>query len=420
MTASSEVERPPDAPSDESSDEAPGEAPSEHRAPEPSSGSRFTAVFMNPRYVVPALVTLGIVLLGLAYLAQAKTQGIISEGASQALQGWDMLHGNFLLHGWSLSDVSFYTTEIPEYAVVEAVRGLSGNTVANAAALSYFLQVVMAGFLAAAGRPASEAWVRTFIAVGIMLAPTLGPATALLMASPDHIGTHVPLLLIYLVIDRVRPRWWLPIVIVVLLTWAQVADALVLVEGALPIAAVSALRMYRRRGPWRGQLYDLSMLVAAGLSAGLAKVVLKVIMEAGGFYVRTPIAAFGSTGPDRLDVLDQDRERSARLRLRLLRPGARRDSPGRRHSLDRPGAGDLGAHLRCSGTSMSRTTRSRRCSRWRSWPCSLPTCSAPRRTPTRSSGCCRSGRYSPGGCWGARSSIAGCCRRLASPSSPSP
>ncbi|HET9895593.1 MAG TPA: hypothetical protein VFQ44_11760 [Streptosporangiaceae bacterium] len=291
MTTSSEVDHSPDAPSDEPS--------SDHGTPEPpSSGSRFPAALLSTRYLIPAFAAVGLVLLGLAYLAQAKTQGIISEGASQALQGWDMLHGNFLLHGWSMSDVSFYTTEIPEYAVVEALRGLSGNTVAIAAALSYFLQVVMAGFLARGRSAGKEAWVRTFIAVGIMLAPTLGPATALLMASPDHIGTHVPLLLIFLVIDRVRPRWWLPVVIVVLLTWAQVADALVLVEGALPIAAVSLIRMYRRRGPWRGQVYDLSMLVAAGLSAGLSKVVLKVIMDAGGFYVRTPIAAFGT--PDQI------------------------------------------------------------------------------------------------------------------------
>ncbi len=294
MTTSSEVDLPPDAPPPSGS----------HRAPAPdSSGSRFSRItgLREQRYAQPAIVVIGILLLGVAYLLQARTQPEISEGASQALQGWDMLHGNVLLHGWSLSDVSFYTTEVPEYALVELVKGLNAFTVPLAAAISYFLQVVMAGFLAKGRATGKEGWTRALIAVGIMLAPPLGAATSLLMSSPDHTGTHVPLLLIYLILDRVRPRWWLPILIAVLLTWATIADALVLVEATLPIIAVCAVRMYRRRGPWEGQLYDLSMIVGAGLSVGLARVVLKLVADAGGFYVRTPIAAFGT--PDQVSAL---------------------------------------------------------------------------------------------------------------------
>ncbi len=279
MTTSSEVDLPPDVPS--------------HRAPSPSPASRLAAL-KDRRLLQPALIALGILLLAVAYIAQARTIATTSEGAGQALQGWDMLHGNLLLRGWSLSDVSFYTTELPEYALVELVRGLNSNTVPLAAAISYFLQVVMAGFLAKGRATGREGWVRALIAVGIMLAPPLGSATVLLMASPDHTGTHVPLLLIYLVLDRARPRWWLPIVITAMLIWAQVADPLVIVEGALPIAAVCAVRMYRRRGPWTGQWHDLSLAAGALLSVGVAKVILKVIEQSGGFYVRTPRAAFGT------------------------------------------------------------------------------------------------------------------------------
>ncbi len=300
MTTSPEVERspdvpdvPPDVPSDGPG--ASAESPATVPPAAPPAASPF-AVLRNPRLLVPVAVTAGIVLLWLAYLAQARTQFTISEGASQALQGWDLLHGNLLLHGWSLSDVSFYTTELPEYALVEWVRGLSADTVPVAAALSYFLQVLMAGFLAKGRSTGREAIVRVLVAVGIMLAPPLGPATALLMSSPDHTGTHVPLLLIYLVLDRVRPRWWLPIVIMVLLTWAEIADTLVLVEAVVPIVLVCLVRMYRRRGPWRGQVYDLSLVIAAGLSTVLTKVILQAILSAGGFYVRTPVAQFGVPG----------------------------------------------------------------------------------------------------------------------------
>jgi hypothetical protein len=292
VTTSSEVDLPPDAP-----------AEAEPAPAEESSGSKLTglAALREQKYAQPAIVAIGCLLLAVAYLLQARTMPEISEGASQALQGWDMLHGNILLHGWSLSDVSFYTTEVPQYALVEFLKGLNGDTVPLAAAMSYFLQVVMAGFLAKGRATGREGWTRGLIAVGIMLAPPLGPATALLMSSPDHTGTHVPLLLIYLILDRVRPRWWLPILITVLLTWATIADALVLVEGTLPIAAVCAIRMYRRRGPWAGQWYDLSLIIGAGLSVGFARIALRLVSEAGGFYVRTPIAAFGT--PDQVSAL---------------------------------------------------------------------------------------------------------------------
>ena len=77
------------------------------------------------------------IVLFLAYLGQARTMPTMSDGASQALQAWAMLHGNVLLHGWSLSDVSFYTTELPEYMLVELVRGLTPDVVHIAAALTY-------------------------------------------------------------------------------------------------------------------------------------------------------------------------------------------------------------------------------------------------------------------------------------------
>jgi hypothetical protein len=41
------------------------------------------------------------------YLRQSRTVAAGSDGASQALQAWDLMHGNLLLHGWWLTDVSF-------------------------------------------------------------------------------------------------------------------------------------------------------------------------------------------------------------------------------------------------------------------------------------------------------------------------
>ncbi len=89
-----------------------------------------------------------VVLLFWAYLLVSRTQPVSSDGASQALQAWDMLHGNTLLRGWTLTDVSFYTTELPEYMLVEAVRGLHADVLHVSAAISYALLVLTGGLLA--------------------------------------------------------------------------------------------------------------------------------------------------------------------------------------------------------------------------------------------------------------------------------
>src|SRR5580693_9640046 len=81
------------------------------------------------------------VALYLCYLAISRTEEVTSDGASIALQAWDMLHGNPLLRGWTATDVTFYTTELPEYMIVEAVRGLNADVLHASAAITYTLLV---------------------------------------------------------------------------------------------------------------------------------------------------------------------------------------------------------------------------------------------------------------------------------------
>ena len=101
------------------------------------------------------MVVLAAAVLFVCYWRQSLTQPISSDGAANALQAWDMLHGNLLLHGWLLSDVSFYTTELPQYMLIEAIRGLGPEVVNLAAAMTYTLLVLLAGLLAQGrrGRP---------------------------------------------------------------------------------------------------------------------------------------------------------------------------------------------------------------------------------------------------------------------------
>ncbi|MFI5068426.1 MAG: hypothetical protein ACHP9Z_31215, partial [Streptosporangiales bacterium] len=92
-------------------DKAPGPA-GEDEAAAPAAAPRRRAPRLPP---VAAAWVLGVLAVFACNLLLARTRAVNSDGAGQALQAWDMLHGNLLLRGWSLSDVSFYTTELPEY-----------------------------------------------------------------------------------------------------------------------------------------------------------------------------------------------------------------------------------------------------------------------------------------------------------------
>jgi hypothetical protein len=236
---------------------------------------------------------LGVVVAFLCYLRLARTLAVDSDGASQALQAWDMLHGNVLLHGWWLSDVSFYTTELPEYILVELVRGLNEDVVHVAAALTYTLVLLVAALLAKGTATGRAGLARVLLAVGIMVAPQLGDGVKTLISSPDHIGTSVPVLVAFLILDHARAprRRYVPVVIAALLGWAAIADTLVLFIGVLPVVLVGWLRAARpiwAERQWRLDRYYLVVAAAAAVAGAAAEFTLPVIREAGGFFVLPP------------------------------------------------------------------------------------------------------------------------------------
>ena len=229
------------------------------------------------------------------YLRLSRTMPENSDQANVLLQASDMLHGNLLLHGWYKADVSFYTTELPQYALLEIIFGVHANTAHIAAAMTYTLAVLLAVLVARGGFTSRAAVVRTAIAAGIMLAPQLGIGVSALLLSVGHIGTSVPVLLILLFLDRAPQRWYVPLLTALGLAWVLIADQLVLIVGVIPLALVCASRVIegavRERSLSRGvraRWYELSLIAAAGVAAGLAWVAERVLRALGG-YILSPI-----------------------------------------------------------------------------------------------------------------------------------
>jgi hypothetical protein len=242
--------------------------------------------------VLGAYLAAGVVLFTV-YLRLSETYPLNSDSANILLMGWDLLHGHLLLPGWYMSDVSFYPTELPQYALLESFLGLHMQTAHVAAAMTYTLTFLLAVLLARSGSTGRAALIRTLIAAGIMLAPQFGLGVFALDLSVGHIGTSVPLLLIWLLLDRAGPHWHIPVLTAVLLAWALVADPIVYVVGIGPLGAVAAARVIRGvvtgRGGWgqriAGQWYDLSLGAATVAATVLAWLVNNVLSDLGGYTV---------------------------------------------------------------------------------------------------------------------------------------
>jgi hypothetical protein len=242
------------------------------------------------------------VVLFFVYLRLSRTYAATSDGADQALQGWDMLHGNWLLRGWTLGDVTYYTTEIPEYALVELFRGLRADDVHIAGAATYTLLVLAAGLLARGRSTGREGLIRFAVATGIMIAPQFGNATHLLLSQPDHLGTQLPLLLAFLLLDRAPRRWYVPVAFGAILTLVVIADQIAMLTAAVPLAIVCGARALLgavRRKSVASQWYELSLVAVAVLSYGAAKLAVRLIIDLHGYHLlplatkRTPIAYLG-------------------------------------------------------------------------------------------------------------------------------
>ena len=134
---------------------------------------------------------------------------------------------------------------------------------------------------------------RTLIAAGVMLAPQFGLGVFALDLSVGHIGTSIPLLLVWLLLDKSPPRWYVPVLTAVVLAWVLMADQIVYITGIAPLALVCVVRIIRGlasgTGPWTsrtaGQWYEMSLGAAALAAAGLAWIAHLLLRSVGGFVM---------------------------------------------------------------------------------------------------------------------------------------
>lgn len=226
------------------------------------------------------LIGAGLLLLATLLVRVAWTEPTLSDGSNTILEGWDFAHGDVLLHGWILSDVSFYVLEIPVAAFSVLAVGGSSAAVHLTAGLVYTLVVACTLWCL---RDRAPRWT---LALAVLLVP-LSDAVArkALISGVDHLGSSVFILLATLIVERLRDRWYAAWLLLLLLTLGEVSDGFVTYVGVCAVIGLCCWQMLaERRLAW-----DYPRFVAAALlSVPAARHLRSELRHLGAYAMSSP------------------------------------------------------------------------------------------------------------------------------------
>jgi len=266
--------------SEEQVEEAGEREPRERQA---EAGEQPPARSPRTRLPAAAAMTLVAVLFFALALAQSLAHLWNADTASVALQGWDMVNGHLLLHGWWSSDVNFYTFDAPIYGLCMLVLGLGDTALHVAGALIYTLVFLTACWTAKGHSHGTVYWLRVALVALFMTALLFnGGLVGTVMMGPDHNGTIVFVFVAYVLYSQYAARRWTPWALFVLLTLGQLGDVTVryvLVPSMLFVWAVDSIRTRRLRTP------ESWLMLATIASVPASYVLRQAVIHLGGYYL---------------------------------------------------------------------------------------------------------------------------------------
>jgi len=235
-----------------------------------------------------AWICCGIALLALL-LRISLSYGMNSDGANNALQGWDILHGHVLLHGWILGDATYYTLELPLYALTEALLGLNTLTSHVVSALTYLIVAGCAVVLAMADSKGLSRAARGAAVIAVLAAPLLThQGVSILLAEPDHTGTSAIIMISFLLIDRAPGRRFTPPLLCAILCAGQIGDATVRYVAIPAILLVCAYRIVATR---KIRTAETAIMLSAAASLPLASLIRAGMVRLGAYTMVPPLTA---------------------------------------------------------------------------------------------------------------------------------
>ena len=241
----------------------------------------------HARRALPGIV---FVLIGLGAITVltprvARVYPVSSDDATGVLEADAVLRGNVLLRGWTLSNVSFTTTDLPFYIAGVAIYGMRPSLLRDGPVAVYMVAVAL-GALLARGRKRGGRATLGIAALLVLLCLPAGGLAEFVTKGYIRVGTTLGLFAALVAIDvpeGKRVGWGRIALFTFFLTMTLVADSFALVLGVLPVVLVGASGARRER-PY-GELNLWAVSLAAVGSVAAARGISWLIEVLGGYRV---------------------------------------------------------------------------------------------------------------------------------------
>ncbi|HVB06136.1 MAG TPA: hypothetical protein VNF07_07850 [Acidimicrobiales bacterium] len=210
-----------------------------------------------------------------------------SDGATVVLEGQAVANGHPLLQGWSLSLDSFWTVDVPFYAVAVALFGTTGTLMTAVPAAIAALVVVLAVALALDGGRGFAAATGAVSAAAFLIFPSRAMAL-FFVQGPLHVGSLLWCLIAFALVerDRLGARWALAVLFLAL---GLLGDLQTLLLGLIPMVFAGLVL-----GHLRQSFREVKGLLLAPLAAGVLAVVIREVARAFGTFVVPRANTFAS------------------------------------------------------------------------------------------------------------------------------
>ncbi len=227
-------------------------------------------------------------LIFLLYATSAHHQVGTSDRATVILEGQAIGSGHLVLHGWSLTLASYWTSDAPFYAVAVRLDGLRPGLLYLGPAVVGALVVAAGVLIAREGRRGAPALAGGATVVALLAFAT--PALAFyFVGSGFHVSTALYALVAFAALRRGRFGWGWALA-VVLLALGMLGDLLIVAYGVAPLLLAGLVAALRQRR-WRSGAADVSAAVAGVVLCDVAR---RLFVALGAFRSRT--AAIGRPG----------------------------------------------------------------------------------------------------------------------------
>lgn len=180
-----------------------------------------------------------IVVLFIAYYLASQSVALNSDTVNALLQGNAIAHGNVMLNGWTLSNISFYTTDLLYYAALVWIGGFHLSILRIGSALIYAVIVMLAIELSI--RHKSNMYWRIGIVL-LLIGLPIEDLASVAFSPMDHTNTLVFVLAAVLLSTLRRNKLISYILVPLILAFAAVGDTLTLFVGIIPIAIASFMK----------------------------------------------------------------------------------------------------------------------------------------------------------------------------------